>query len=59
MEAPIPTNLANPITFKDKEGKEFIIEILSKKEDLTLKINEKNDLLGDIKLSKNLKISKN
>jgi len=54
MEAPIPTNLANPITFKDKEGKEFIIEILSKKEDLTLKINEKNDLLGGYKIIKKL-----
>ena len=54
MEAPIPTNLANPITFKDKKGKEFIIEILSKKEDLILKINEKNDLLGGYKTIKKL-----
>ena len=54
MEAPIPTNLANPITFKDKEGKEFIIEILSEKEGLTLKINEKNDLLGGYKIIKKL-----
>ena len=54
MEAPIPTNFANPTTFKDKKGKEFIIEILSKKEDLTLKINEKNDLLGGYKTIKKL-----
>ena len=54
MEAPIPTNLANPITFKDKEGKEFFIEIFSKKEDLILKIIEKNDLLGGYKTIKKL-----
>ena len=45
-EAPIPTNLDNPINFKDKEGKEFIIDFLSDKDALTLKIIEKNDLLG-------------
>jgi hypothetical protein len=54
MEAPIPTSLTNPITFKDKEGKEFIIELLSKKEDLILKINEKNDFLGGYKTIKKL-----
>ena len=47
-------NLANPINFKDKEGKEFIIEFLSNKEDLTIKINEKNDLLGGYKTNKKL-----
>ena len=52
MEAPIPTNLANPINFKDKEGKEFIIDFLSDKDALTLKIIEKNDLLGGYKIIK-------
>ena len=54
VEAPLPTNLPNPINFKDNEGKEFIIEILSKNEVLTLKINEKNDLLGGYKTTKKL-----
>lgn len=53
-EAPTPTNLGNPINFKDKEGKEFIIEILCSREDLILKIIEKNDLLGGNKTIKKL-----
>jgi len=47
-------NSANQINFKDKEGKEFTIEFLSNKEDLTLKIIEKNDLLGGYKTIKKL-----
>ena len=52
-EAPIPTSQRNLI-FKDKEGKEFVIKILSSKEELTIKIIEKSDFLGGYKIIKKL-----